>query len=125
MIPRYSLPEMAELWSDTARLRRWLEIELLATEAQADLGVVPAEDAATCRANAPAIDESFVAAVNERERTTDHDVAAFVDVVQAAIGAAGRVVDPLRPDLVRRRRYRVVLGDARRRPICSSPPPTS
>ena len=87
MIPRYSLPEMAELWSDTARLRRWLEIELLATEAQADLGVVPREDAATCRANAPAIDESFVAAVNERERTTDHDVAAFVDVVQSAIGA--------------------------------------
>ena len=87
MIPRYSLPDMAELWSDTARLRRWLEIELLATEAQADLGVVPREDAATCRANAPAIDESFVAAVNERERTTDHDVAAFVDVVQSAIGA--------------------------------------
>ena len=87
MIPRYSLPEMAELWSDTARLRRWLEIELLATEAQADLGVVPGEDAATCRANAPAIDESFVAAVNDRERTTDHDVAAFVDVVQSAIGA--------------------------------------
>ena len=46
MIPRYSLPEMAELWSDTTRLGRWLEIELLATEAQVDLGVVPAADSA-------------------------------------------------------------------------------
>ena len=87
MIPRYSLPEMAELWSDTTRLGRWLEIELLATEAQVDLGVVPAADSATCRAKAPSVDAAFVAAVAERERTTDHDVAAFVDVVQSAIGA--------------------------------------
>jgi adenylosuccinate lyase len=78
---------MADVWADTSRLRRWLEIELLATEAQAALGVVPAPLAAACRAHAPVVDEGFVAAVAERERTTDHDVAAFVDVVQAAIGA--------------------------------------
>jgi adenylosuccinate lyase len=77
---------MAEVWSDTIRFRRWLEIELLVTEAQAALGVVPPEDAAACRAKAPTVDESFVAVVAERERITDHDVAAFVDVVQAAIG---------------------------------------
>ena len=65
---------------------RWLEIELLATEAQVHLGVVPAADGATCRAKAPFVDEAFVAAVGERERITDHDVAAFVDVVQSAIG---------------------------------------
>ena len=86
MIPRYALPEMAELFSDEARLGTWLEVELLATEAHALAGVLPAADAAACRDRAPVVDEAFVDAVLERERTTDHDVAAFVDVVQAAIG---------------------------------------
>ncbi|MEY2402342.1 MAG: adenylosuccinate lyase [Ilumatobacteraceae bacterium] len=86
MIDRYSLPEMAAVFSDTTRFGRYLEIELLATEAQAKLGIVPAEDAATCRDKAPVVDEAFVQAVSEREAITDHDVAAFVDVVQAAIG---------------------------------------
>ena len=63
-----------------------MEIELLATEAHVALGVVPAADATACRDRAPVVDASFVEAVSERERVTDHDVAAFVDVVQAAIG---------------------------------------
>jgi adenylosuccinate lyase len=88
VIPRYTMPEMAAVVSDVARFGRWLEIELLATEAWAQLGVVPAGDAAECRARAPVVDVAFVAAVEERERTTDHDVAAFVDVVQSAIGGA-------------------------------------
>lgn len=86
MIDRYSTPAMTAVWADTTRFGRWLEVELLATEAHAELGIVPAEDAAACRDRAPVVDETFVAAVLERERTTDHDVAAFVDVVQAAIG---------------------------------------
>ena len=86
MIDRYSLPEMAAVFSDTTRFGRYLEIELLATEAQAARGVVPAADAATCRVNAPLTDAAFVQAVSDREAITDHDVAAFVDVVQAAIG---------------------------------------
>ena len=86
MIDRYSLPEMAAVFSDTTRFGRYLEIELLATEAQAALGVVPAADAATCRVNAPLTDAAFVQAVSDREAITDHDVAAFVDAVQAAIG---------------------------------------
>ena len=90
MIPRYELPEMAAIFSDTARFGRWLEIELLATEAWAALGVVPAADAAACRAAALVVDDDFVAAVDERERVTDHDVAAFVDVVQQRIGEPGR-----------------------------------
>ncbi len=86
MIPRYSLPEMAAVWSDEARLAHWLEIELLAVEAWAELGQIPDEDAAACRARA-----SFtVEAVFERERVTRHDVAAFVDVVAASIGPEGR-----------------------------------
>ena len=86
MIPRYSLPEMEQVFSDESRFGRWLEIELLATEAHASLGVVPAADASACRARAPQVDAAFIDAVLERERVTDHDVAAFVDVVQARIG---------------------------------------
>lgn len=86
MIERYSSPEIAAIFSDVARFARYLEIELLAAEAQARLGVVPADAAAGCRRNAPTVDESFVADVAERERVTDHDVAAFVDVVQQRIG---------------------------------------
>jgi len=87
MIPRYTMPEMANVFSDVARFDRYLEIELLATDAHALLGVVPAADAATCRAKAPTVDTAFVQAVSDREAVTDHDVAAFVDVVQAAVGA--------------------------------------
>ncbi len=86
MIPRYEVPEIAAVWSDEARMANWLEIELLAVEAWAELGVIPDEDARACRVRA-----SFTAeAVNERERVTRHDVAAFVDVVAASIGDAGR-----------------------------------
>jgi adenylosuccinate lyase len=87
MIPRYSPSDMAALFTDTARFGLWLEVELLATEAQAVVGVVPADAAATCRAKAPTVDEVFVGDVLEREKVTDHDVAAFVDVVQGRIGA--------------------------------------
>ncbi len=87
MIDRYSLPEMAALFTDEARLRRWLEVELLATEGWASIGVVPASIAATARARAPKVDPAFVAAVEAREEVTDHDVAAFVDVVQDAVGS--------------------------------------
>ncbi len=86
MIPRYSLPEMAGLWTDEARLATWLEVEVLATEAWATLGTVPDDDAKAVRERAPRVDGAFVAAVAEREAVTDHDVAAFVDVVQEAIG---------------------------------------
>jgi adenylosuccinate lyase len=87
VIPRYSLPEMAAVFSDTARFGRYLEVELLATEAHAAAGVVPAADATACRERAPKVDDAFVQAVTDREAITNHDVAAFVDVVQAAIGA--------------------------------------
>ena len=62
------------------------EPEVLATEAWAAVGVVPAEDAAAVRERAPVVDAALVERIDERERVTDHDVAAFVDVVQEAIG---------------------------------------
>ncbi len=89
MIPRYSTPEMDAVWSDVSKYARWLEVELLATEAHAAIGVVPDQDAAACRSLAPDVDDAFVAAVLAREAITDHDVAAFVDVVQAAIADGG------------------------------------
>jgi adenylosuccinate lyase len=89
MIPRYSLPAMSALWTDQAKMDRWLEIEILATEAFSRLGVVPPDDAIEVRSKAA----FTVEAVNEREQVTDHDVAAFVDVVQESIGGtAGKWV---------------------------------
>ena len=83
MIPRYSLPEISALFTDEARFGAWLEVEVLAVEAWARLGVVPKADAQAVRERA-----GFdVAAILERERVTDHDVAAFVDVVQERVGA--------------------------------------
>ena len=86
MIERYSLPEMAALWTDEARFGAWLEVEVLAVEAWAELGVVPPDHARAVRQRAPAVTVDVVRAVAEREAVTDHDVAAFVDVVQDAIG---------------------------------------
>jgi len=86
MIDRYALPEMANLFADAARMQRWVDIELLATDAQEKLGVVPAGTAAACRAAAPVVDSAFVTEVAQREAITNHDVAAFVDVLQARIG---------------------------------------
>lgn len=86
MIERYALPAVANIFGDVARMQRWVEIELLATEAQEQLGVVPQGIAAQCRELAPVVDQAFVDAVAERERITNHDVAAFVDVLQENIG---------------------------------------
>jgi len=86
LIDRYSLPPMSGLFTDQARLALWLEVEVLAVEAWASLGVVPEEDAKAVRERAPAVTPEFVAAVHEREKVTDHDLAAFVDVAQAAVG---------------------------------------
>jgi len=86
MIPRYTRPEIGKAWSAERKLGCWLEVELAATEAWAEEGAVPKEAAEACRAKA-----SFsVEAVNEREKVTDHDVAAFVDVVAESVGEHGR-----------------------------------
>lgn len=86
MIPRYSLPAMAELFTDASKLANWLEVEVLVVEAWAKLGEIPTEDAVAVRQRAPVVDDGLVAAVAERETVTDHDVAAFVDVIQERIG---------------------------------------
>jgi adenylosuccinate lyase len=86
MIRRYSKPEMAAIFSEVARFEALLEVEILATEAWVQVGVVPAEDAKAVRDRAPKIDAEFITDVDEREAITNHDLAAFVDVVQDRIG---------------------------------------
>jgi len=88
MIPRYTRPEMGEVWTPEAKMNAWLEVELAATEAWAEEGVVPREAAEEARAKGG----FTVEAVEEREKVTDHDVAAFVDVVAASVGEHGRWV---------------------------------
>jgi adenylosuccinate lyase len=86
VIPRYTREEIGGVWTQQRRMDTWLQVELAATDAWVAEGVVPEEAARACRERA-----SFtVEAVEERERTTGHDVAAFVDVVSSSIGEEGR-----------------------------------
>ena len=86
MIPRYTREEIGAVWTQQRRMETWLAVELAATDAWAAEGVVPAEAAKACRERAT----FTVDAVEERERITGHDVAAFVDVVSDSIGEEGR-----------------------------------
>jgi adenylosuccinate lyase len=89
VIARYTRPELGAQWTDEARMETWRRVEVAACEElPALLGAGDGPSAAeleTIRAATFTVD-----AVNERERTTDHDVAAFVDVLSASAGAAGR-----------------------------------
>jgi len=86
LIPRYTREEIGAVWTDRRRMEGWLAVELAATEAWAAEGVVPAAAAHAARGRA-----AFeVEAVAQRERTTNHDVAAFVDIVAESVGEHGR-----------------------------------
>ncbi|MBX9816330.1 MAG: adenylosuccinate lyase [Proteobacteria bacterium SG_bin5] len=90
MVPRYSRPQMAALWTPQARYRIWFEIEAHATDALAALGVVPQSAAdALWRwwATAPEID---VAAIDDIEAVTKHDVIAFLTWVARQVGEEAR-----------------------------------
>jgi adenylosuccinate lyase len=86
MIPRYSPKDVAALFSDENRFETMLEVELLVAEALAEQGVLARGDVDELRRRRPVIDAAFVAEVAERELITNHDTAAFVDLVQAKIG---------------------------------------
>jgi len=78
---------MARIWSEEGKLERWLEVELAALDAWAEVGVVPAEAAHEIRAKAQAPSPARVA---ELEEQTHHDLAAFVDAVAGELGPDGR-----------------------------------
>jgi adenylosuccinate lyase len=80
---------MTAIWSDEGRLKRWLDVELAALDAWAEVGAIPAADVAAVRAGTVVPTPERVA---EIERTTDHDVAAFVDAVAEQLGPEGRWV---------------------------------
>jgi adenylosuccinate lyase len=86
VIPRYSLPEMSAVWSDQTKLSIWLRIEVLACEAWAELGRIPQIDLELIQKRA----RFSIDRVLEIERTTQHDVAAFVQNVAENVGDAGR-----------------------------------
>jgi adenylosuccinate lyase len=86
MIERYTLPEMAAIWTDQRKYEIWLEIETLACEAQAELGHTPAEDAKTIREKA----KFNLAEIMEIEKRTNHDVIAFLENVASYAGHACR-----------------------------------
>ncbi|MEO7888818.1 MAG: adenylosuccinate lyase [Vicinamibacterales bacterium] len=86
MIPRYTHPEMGAVWSEARRYEAWLEVELAATDALVEAGVVPAGDARELR-NRAAFD---IARIEEIERTTQHDVIAFTTAVAEQVGPAAR-----------------------------------
>ncbi len=85
MIARYTQPEMGRIWSDGNRFQQWLEVELAASEALAELAVVPSEAARLLRAHA-----GFdVARILEIEKEVKHDVIAFTTAVAESMAAAG------------------------------------
>jgi adenylosuccinate lyase len=78
---------MTKIWSDESKLGYWLEVELAAVDAWAELGVVPAEVARDLRQRARVPTPARVAEIEER---TNHDVAAFVDATAEGLGPDGR-----------------------------------
>jgi adenylosuccinate lyase len=90
MLPRYSRPEMASLWSAQARLRRWRDVELAALEGMVVAGIAPSEALAECRARAGDFDDADVRRIDEIERVTRHDIIAFLTFLEERIGPSAR-----------------------------------
>jgi adenylosuccinate lyase len=86
MIPRYSPKDIASIWTEEAKLQRWLDIELAAVEARVKLGEVPEQDYAVIKKKA----RFDVARILEIEKTTKHDVIAFLTNVAEYVGAESR-----------------------------------
>lgn len=86
MIDRYTRAEMAAVWREERKLEHWLRIEILATEARAERGEVPASDVEEIKSKA----RFDLERIKEIEKLTQHDVAAFIDNVSEGIGPASR-----------------------------------
>ncbi len=90
MIPRYSRPEMTQIWDADQRYKIWFEIEAHACDAQAELGVIPKEAAAAVWARGR--DKVEAARIDEIERVTRHDVIAFLTNLAEHVGPEARFV---------------------------------
>ena len=92
MIPRYSRPKMAAIWEPANRFAIWLEIEVLACEAWAELGVVPREAVAEIQARRGFDMAALVPRIDAIEREVKHDVIAFLTAVAEQVGPASRYI---------------------------------
>jgi adenylosuccinate lyase len=90
MIPRYSRPEMARLWTPEHRLQTWLAVELAAGRAMAEDGLVPREAIEECARKGGTFTAQDVARIDEIEKVTRHDVIAFLTFLEERIGPAAR-----------------------------------
>jgi adenylosuccinate lyase len=92
MVPRYSRADMAAIWSSENRYRIWFAIEVFAAEAMGRIGMIPAEDAQKIRAayDADVLGEIDVAAIDEIEAVTKHDVIAFLTWAGGKMGPEAR-----------------------------------
>jgi len=90
MIARYSRPEMVRLWTPEHRLATWLRVELAGARAMAAAGVVPRPAVEECAARAGSFSAADAARIDEIERTTRHDVIAFLTFLEERIGPAAR-----------------------------------
>ena len=106
MIPRYTRPEMARIWSDENRFRTWLAVEVAATETLAEAGIVPKDAAKAIRERA----DFHVERIHEIEAEVRHDVIAFTTAVAEIVGPQSALVS-LRPHFQRRGRYRAGPAD--------------
>lgn len=88
MIDRYTLPEMKQIWSDENKYRKWLDVEIFACEAMANLGKVPAEALAEIKEKA----NFNVQRIAEIEAVTNHDVIAFTTNVGEYVGDAAKYI---------------------------------
>ncbi|MGK2905267.1 MAG: adenylosuccinate lyase [Desulfuromonadales bacterium] len=88
MIPRYTRPEMAQIWEPENRFRIWLEIETLACEKQAELGVIPAEAVKVIREKG----DFDIARIDAIEAEVKHDVIAFLTSVAEYVGPEARFI---------------------------------
>ena len=91
MIPRYTRPEMAAIWSPETRFRIWFEIEAHAADAMAGLGIIPKEAAAEIWAKGKTA-KFDIARIDEIERETKHDVIAFLTHLAEIVGPEARFV---------------------------------
>lgn len=88
MIPRYSLPKMANIWSDENKFQKMLDIEILACEAMSNLGKVPKKDLKKIKSKA----KFSVRRIKQIEKKTRHDVVAFLHNIAEHVGPASRFV---------------------------------
>ncbi|HEY9808478.1 MAG TPA: adenylosuccinate lyase [Halomicronema sp.] len=88
MIERYTLPEMGDLWTETYKLKTWLDVEIAVCEAQAELGYIPKEAVEEIKAKA----NFDLDRVLEIEAEVRHDMIAFLTNVNEYVGDAGRYI---------------------------------